>query len=874
MPILSLEKTNAAILDKFSRLSEFEKRKIVFWYDSEQTAGEEDLHDIIETLRQKGIKTLVLGDNFYEIKRTLEHDDTESNYLIYSPEPERPFQENWLLDIQLYSERFENSRISDIKSEIGIEGYNLDNFLDKHKKFFANKRRVAAFKKFYEDRWKEEDFIKGIFAAITGSTVPDEKEIVKNILLDSLSEEENKMWEDVIRYNLEEAFWKIAERNFGFYRGHPTLGKLFLSFLITHINRNSTLPLGSLLEPYINQKRQDNECEIFISGWMDNSKDSSRFDEYCRNLLLEEDRKLEKELTSILNKEKVECYLEVETPDIFDKSIIRKIITTISRGGRDYDKYLGWIEARKTKHYYTEFREIYSALKYAIMLIRFSEEIEERGIQGNTLNELFRNYTTNYYLHDFYYRKFYSNYDKTSGKDILKNSIREKVEREYRSANEKLLMKWSDLIEARPDGRWGIELIDNQEDFFTNHVAKIIKRNDRDKVAVIISDAMRYEVASELKDLLNMTTNGTVEMKTMAGCLPSYTRLGMASLLPHKKMEYRKDHVIVDGTDSDGLKNREKILTAYEKESIAFSFRDFRNLKSDDAREQIKGKRVVYIYHNRIDETGDSKASEDEVFESAESAIRDIDEIVNRLGRSLNVNNIIITADHGFIYKRDNLESADIVETTGFDKEDILVTNKRFIITSQQTELPNTHRFMMTYPSDSGEQLYIYTPFADLRFKLPGGGRNFVHGGLSLQEIVIPVILYNHNRSTSDLDKKGIGHGKVGLTPIGHIHKITNNPFKIRLLQTENVTDKREPLRCRIALYDNTGERVSDEKTIIADKTSDEPNERIFETILTLGSNVKNGIYILKAVDEDIKAKYTDVIDMVIEVDILITDDF
>ncbi|MDD3052544.1 MAG: hypothetical protein PHR06_15580 [Candidatus Cloacimonetes bacterium] len=40
MPILSLEKTSAAILDKFKNLSEFEKRKIVFWYDSDKTAGE------------------------------------------------------------------------------------------------------------------------------------------------------------------------------------------------------------------------------------------------------------------------------------------------------------------------------------------------------------------------------------------------------------------------------------------------------------------------------------------------------------------------------------------------------------------------------------------------------------------------------------------------------------------------------------------------------------------------------------------------------------------------------------------------------------------------------------------------------------------
>jgi len=248
--------------------------------------------------------------------------------------------------------------------------------------------------------------------------------------------------------------------------------------------------------------------------------------------------------------------------------------------------------------------------------------------------------------------------------------------------------------------------------------------------------------------------------------------------------------------------------------------------------------------------------------------------MVNRLGRTLNVTNIIITADHGFIYNRDSLESMDLIETNLLDKEQFIITNKRFIISSEKTENPNIHRFDLNLPSDSKEQLYIYTPYADLRFKLQGGGRNFVHGGSSLQEIVIPVLLYNHNKNTSDLDRKGIEHGKVGITVIGQSRKITNNPFKIRLLQTENVTDKREALRCKIALYDNSGKKVSDERTIIADKTSDEPNERIFELMLTMGGHIENGIYILKGVDEDIKALYRDIFEIPVEVDILITDDF
>jgi len=873
MPIYSLEKTTDAILEKFNTRSEFEERKIVFWYDRDKTAGEDDLEYIKASLEKNGIKTLILENNFFETKKILEHDDIKSSYLIYSPDAEREYKKNWLLDIQLYSERFENSRISDLKSEIGIEGYDLDSFLEKHQKFFANKRRVVAFKKFHQNNWKEEEFIKGIFAVITGSSVVDQREIVKNLLMNSLNEEKNTIWENITRYELAENFWDMAGRQFGYYSEYPSLKKLFLSFIVSHIDRNTGMGLKSF-EQYINKKWQSNECEIFISGWMENSNDSKHFDEYCSQLLVEDDKQLEKGLTSILNKSDVEDYINAESLDIFDKNIIRTIVGNLTEGSREYERYLRWIKKRQTKHWYPEFQNIYSALEYAIKLIRFSGEIEQKGIGEGSLNELFNEYSNTYYLHDLYYRKFYYHYDRDREKDILKNNIREIVEREYRRINEKILIKWSDLIESESTNKWKIELIDKQRDFFNNNVKKIISRNDRDKVAVIISDALRYEVAAELKDVLNISTNGTIEISAMAGSLPSNTRLGMASLLPHKEIEYRNDHIFVDGVDSDGILNREKVLQNNNPESVAINFKDLQNLKTDDARELLKGKRIVYVYHNRIDETGDQQSSQHEVFDAAESTIRDINDMINRLSRSLNVNNIVITADHGFIYNRDALEDADMVEMNGFVKDSIIIANKRFILSSEDTNVPNTHKFEMDSFTNSEQRLYLYVPYADLRFRLQGGGRNFVHGGVSLQEIVIPLLVYNHNRSVSDLDRKGIEHGTVKITPL-ELHKvIASNPFKIKLLQTENVTDKREPLRCRIAVWDNKGKRVSDEKIVIADKTSDEPNERIQEVLLTLGSDVKNGIYILRAVNDDTKALYRDVFEIPVEVDILITDDF
>jgi len=872
MAILSIEKTTGAILEKFKNLSEFETRKIVFWYDVEQTAGEEDLAHIREALKEQGIRMHTLNQNYFATKRLLEHDDTGSSYLVYSPQPEPDHEHNWLLDIQLYSERFENTRISDIKAVIGIEGHDLDPFLTIHQKFFANKKRAQNFKKLYESTWKEENCIRGMLTVLSMSPAPYVREIVKAVLMDSLIEEENTIWEQIERFNLTGPFWEMVRRHLGYYQEPPTLKRLFLSLLITHIDRHASIPLGHLGQ-FVNTRRQGNECELFISGWMHHANDSARFDSYCHDLLIEQDKKLEKELTSIVNKERVECYLNPEVPDIFDKSIIRKIVSTLSGGGQDYEKYLSWIEARKTKHYYREFEDIYAALVSAIELIRLSGQYEEENIPESTPHELFRAYTSRYYLLDYHYRKFYSSYDKTSDKEILKASIREIVEREYLHVTRKIQVKWSDLIIAQGQATWGVELTGPQEQFYSTHVNKIISRNDRDKVAVIISDAMRYEVAVELKETLNKSTSGTIELTSMAGCLPSNTSLGMAALLPHTRIELEKDDFLVDGMSSNGIENREKILLKAREESIALRFKELRDLRRDEAREKIRGKRVIYIYHNKIDDTGDKQSSEDEVFKAADETIQEIEDMVNRLVNSLNISNIIITADHGFLYTRDALKDIDAIDIAGFDKDRFITKNKRYIISNEETELMNTHRFLMDYLPDAQNPLYLYTPYADLRFKLAGGGKNYVHGGLSLQEIVIPVLLYNH-KTLTDLERKGIEHGKVGITLTGQLRKITNNPFKITIFQTENITEKRGLLKCRIALYDNSGARVSDEKVILADKSTDDPKQREITITLTMNSSIKNGIYTLKAIDEDVKATFGVVLEELVEVDILITDDF
>ena len=97
-------------------LSEFFKRRIVFWYDED---GE--FQDRLDEITLNNAKLLVLtGTNNFSVKKLLTVDDTTNNYLVYRPFGYERLEDNWLLDIEMYSEEFRADLISIWMDELGL----------------------------------------------------------------------------------------------------------------------------------------------------------------------------------------------------------------------------------------------------------------------------------------------------------------------------------------------------------------------------------------------------------------------------------------------------------------------------------------------------------------------------------------------------------------------------------------------------------------------------------------------------------------------------------------------------------------------------------------------------------------------------------
>ena len=435
---------------------------------------------------------------------------------------------------------------------------------------------------------------------------------------------------------------------------------------------------------------------------------------------------------------------------------------------------------------------------------------------------------------DHFYRQFHASFGRslkessTVLEDLYKN-VADYVEKLYKNWYLQTLgSQWTMLIkdELTKDSR--LDKLPHQEDFYRYFVKPVVANGSR--AFVIISDALRYEVAVELTGQLLRETKGSAKIGSIQSIFPSVTKFGMAALLPHKELTLSDDITILcDGISTESTANREKILQAAHSGNVAITYRTLLGMKQAERREKIKDAQVVYIYHNTIDAVGDKAITEDQVFDACEQAITEIKNLVRLITNDMNGTNILITSDHGFLYSYRPLEESDKAEKS-FVTGKIVELDRRYVIASGDC----TAEHMIKIPMDHvNSELSGFASQDYIRMKKQGGGMNYVHGGISLQEMVVPVIEFKNIRASS---KKFVDVKKAELQLISQSRKVSNSIFSLDFYQKEPVSGKVSAATYEIYMTDAAGKQVSDRKTIIADKTSNNGSDRVFRTRFTLKS--------------------------------------
>jgi len=850
---MDLTQVKALLEDAFNKeLSEGKKRHIVFWYD-----GDGEFKEDIDELNLENTKIIKLSKNsYFYVKYQLEKVDMDSNYLLYAPFEKPSPKENYLLDILKYSMEFSTDKAAVIMRDLNISDDSLKSTFRKYIKFFNNKDRYRIFKGYEIERYTEEIVDVAVLSALCRLPYPDFDEVLRVLLMEE-NLENNKYLEAIEKFGRLDVLWKLADKYYGYSDKEPTLEKLAIFMLVTNVAYCLSSELPDTWRKYVSSRKAD--CVVFLSNFMNHSLYYAAYDRLANSI----ERKLK--VREYIDNWEIEDYINCDTFKAFDEAIIRKLKEQLLISIGEFERYMDIIQTRRRKHWYNFFKSEYECIYWAIELFDCWKDVSQ-NIRQYTPLEFAKRYAEQYYKLDTAYRKFYTSFDRLQNKELLME-LRDKVENIYVNGYlNTLSIKWSDSLETL-NGNWTIPGMIMQKDFYNTYIKPF--KNRKERVFVIISDALRYEVAKEFCDLLNKERKGSTEIVYMQGCIPSSTRLGMASLLPHKSITIDEDYkVYVDDISSEGTDNRNKILNNYSQESIAVQFTDVIDMKRDDMRKIFGGKELIYIYHNTIDARGDNNKTEREVFDAVEEAFKELMLLINNLVNNVTATNIIITADHGFIYKRGNLMESDKISKGSIEDA---YENRRFVLSTNALELDGTLTFDMEYLLGPDTNLKYISPRGVNRFKVQGTGANYVHGGTSLQEILIPVIKFKNDRSKDS--KNEVTKVDVKLTSI--TRKITNIISYLEFFQTEKIEDKRVPLRLKVYFVDEENNRISNENIIIADSKSETYEERSFREKFVLKNkkyDKTKKYYLIMEDEEETVEKIYDKIPFII--DIAISDDF
>jgi uncharacterized protein (TIGR02687 family) len=794
------------IADKLNAEFSGDTRKLVFWYDDKA-----EFADDINTLEFSNAKVYHLEpDSQFYTKYFLERLDRTTNYLIYAPFPKPLIRDNHLADTIKYSKEFFVDRASLLTVDLGIDE-KYKPVIQKYIKFFGAKDRTQRFYDLEIENFTRDIIEIAMMSSLCKTRTASLEEVVRVVLTDS-ELEDNKFLGEFEKYDLLPAFWRLCEEQFGYSDVKPTLEKLVVTMFMTYTERYMDAELPKSWKSFVSYKSGN------IIAFLDNLMNSLLY----RGMYNELSEYVATRLNAANALEAIEPeeLLWCDTFAFIDRLIINWInerLMAEDSGAKLKGMTIPMVCKERSKMHFGEaYKEQYQLLEHAYYLI-----LEANYKCPDDLIGIVNQYRESDYLIDTHYRCFYTCLDKLKDNTAFEQ-VRDLIENIYTNEYlDMIISKWNAAIINDES----MTVLPLQRNFYSRYI-----RNSKERVVVIISDAMRYETGSTLWARLQDDEKCSAKLEAMLSVLPSYTRLGMAALLSHRALEMTEDYrVLVDGATCDDLKQREGVLQSYNPNTRCIQYDDIKTMKRDAIRQLFVGMDVIYIYHNQIDARGDKPNTENEVFVACEEAVNEIHDLIKQLTDHVSATHYIVTADHGFIYKRDKLQESDKI-VSGAEKGSFV--NRRFIVSDKEIQGDGIGSVPLSRILGNNDTKVVSFPISSNVFKVAGGGQNYVHGGSSPQEMIVPVL---------DI-KTEKGHKEtrtVEITLVSLVHKISNLITTLDFIQNEPVSDVVKGTSYKIFFVSDDNEKISNENIYIADKKDVEPQKRIFR----LRFNFKNKKY-------------------------------
>lgn len=320
------------------------------------------------------------------------------------------------------------------------------------------------------------------------------------------------------------------------------------------------------------------------------------------------------------------------------------------------------------------------------------------------------------------------------------------------------------FMDALDSSDWSVVRTLHQTQVFDDVVKPLPGR-----VAYFLVDAMRYEMGVELKGLLE--GQGEVSLRPALSVLPSITVTGMAALMPGAASSYSvveeggKLGARIDSKFLSGIKDRQRRVEGRIASSADVTLGDVLMSSRNKLDKKLGDAQTIIVRSQEIDAFGEGGFEARQIMSTV---IENIARAVRKLA-SLGIESAVITADHGHLYSAEDRDESHRIESPGGDKVEL---HRRSWI-GRGGSTPSASIRVSASKLGNDTDLDFVFPSGIGVFKA-GGDLAFHHGGPTLQETVIPVIVVHSRSAPSEPDV-----ARAAFEVTGEPEVVTNRIFSV-----------------------------------------------------------------------------------------------
>lgn len=323
-------------------------------------------------------------------------------------------------------------------------------------------------------------------------------------------------------------------------------------------------------------------------------------------------------------------------------------------------------------------------------------------------------------------------------------------------------------------------------------------RNHSERTAYVLVDALRYELGTELVRRLG-TVKAEVQLLSAFGTPPSITPVGMAAVLPGADVDFglrlnTRDRLepLVAGNPVLNVDDRVKQLEHAHGQLVNVVLDEVAQWSNKELKRKLGSANFVLVRSTEIDAGGESDqlAASWGSFDMTLSVLQTVVAKLLHAG----VQRVVITADHGFLAVRELGEERRIDKP----KTGIGELHRRVWIGRGGTTTESTIKVPLAAFGIAGD-LEVITP-RGLGVFAAGGGLQFFHGGLSPQEIIVPVVIVEAQ------DQVGEPQYQIDLAVAGG--KISTGVVAVTVTMTGDLFTRESRIRLQLVQEGNRVGRV------------------------------------------------------------------